>query len=311
MAFKKISFWRTVKIHLKLSYQRTILNSLHLIRLRAQFVDFARRSLNKTSTVFFFSLFRRNIPQWTMASSFLRFLDHTKRRITVGRTPVDEWSARRRDLYLTPHDTHNMPPVGFEPTISAGERRQTYALDRAAKNANNKIWNCSCNATAVHVPYTAVALYTIMHSWRSRGYISHFWIKATTPHDKKKVQCVWPELNYRRPLREKWLRHERYYNHFDFQEFLNNILPLRCSMPNYERSQTRWTATQNAIDFRWAFRGHRWVKYTKFTRRFFREFYSCIELENKTIDCIMKATITVKPSAVAFALCFSPTQIAS
>jgi len=24
-----------------------------------------------------------------------------------------------------------MPPVGFEPTISAGERSQTYALDRA------------------------------------------------------------------------------------------------------------------------------------------------------------------------------------
>jgi hypothetical protein len=25
-----------------------------------------------------------------------------------------------------------MPPVGFKPTISAGERPQTYALDRAA-----------------------------------------------------------------------------------------------------------------------------------------------------------------------------------
>ena len=25
-----------------------------------------------------------------------------------------------------------MPPVGFEPTISAGERPQTYALNRAA-----------------------------------------------------------------------------------------------------------------------------------------------------------------------------------
>jgi hypothetical protein len=24
-----------------------------------------------------------------------------------------------------------MPPVGFEPTISAGERPQTYALDRS------------------------------------------------------------------------------------------------------------------------------------------------------------------------------------
>ena len=64
------------------------------------------------------------------------FLDHTQRRTTVGRTPLDEWSARRRDLYLTTHNTHNrqtsMPPVGFEITISAGERSQTYALDRAA-----------------------------------------------------------------------------------------------------------------------------------------------------------------------------------
>ena len=63
------------------------------------------------------------------------FLDHTQRRSTVGRTPLDEWSARRRDLYLTTHDTHNrkisMPPVGFEPTILAGEWPQTYALDRA------------------------------------------------------------------------------------------------------------------------------------------------------------------------------------
>jgi len=56
------------------------------------------------------------------------FLDHTQRLSTVGRTPLDEWSARRRDLYLTTHDTHNrqisMPPVGFEPTISEGERPQ-------------------------------------------------------------------------------------------------------------------------------------------------------------------------------------------
>ena len=54
------------------------------------------------------------------------FLDDTKRRSTVGRTPLDERSARRRDLYLTTHDTHNrqisMLSVGFEPTISAGER---------------------------------------------------------------------------------------------------------------------------------------------------------------------------------------------
>jgi len=40
-------------------------------------------------------------PTRAMASSFTRFLDHTQRRTTVGRTPLDEWSARRRDLYLT------------------------------------------------------------------------------------------------------------------------------------------------------------------------------------------------------------------
>jgi hypothetical protein len=37
---------------------------------------------------------------------FLRFLDHSQRRTTVGRTPLDEWLARRRDLYLTTHTTH-------------------------------------------------------------------------------------------------------------------------------------------------------------------------------------------------------------
>jgi hypothetical protein len=64
------------------------------------------------------------------------FLDHTQRRTTVGGTPLDEWPARRRDPYLTTHNTHNrqtsMPPVGFETTISASERPQTYALERAA-----------------------------------------------------------------------------------------------------------------------------------------------------------------------------------
>ena len=57
-----------------------------------------------------------------MGHLFLMFLDHTQQCTTVGRTPLDEWSVRRRDLYLTTHDTHNrqisMPPVGFEPTIN-------------------------------------------------------------------------------------------------------------------------------------------------------------------------------------------------
>ena len=75
-------------------------------------------------------------PQWAMTSSFTRFLDRTKRRTTVGRTSLNEWSARCLHLYLTTHNTHNrktsMPPAGFEPTIADDEWPQTYALDREA-----------------------------------------------------------------------------------------------------------------------------------------------------------------------------------
>ena len=56
---------------------------------------------------FVFFVFGATVPQWARASSLSRFLDHTQRRITVGRTPLDELTARRRDLYLTTHNTHN------------------------------------------------------------------------------------------------------------------------------------------------------------------------------------------------------------
>jgi len=85
--------------------------------------------------------FWRNSPQWVRTSSFTIFLDHTQRHTTVCRTPLDELSARRRDLYLTTHNTHNrqtsMLQVGFEPAISAGERPQAYALDRADTETGN------------------------------------------------------------------------------------------------------------------------------------------------------------------------------
>ena len=72
-----------------------------------------------------------------MERLFLMFLDHTQRRSTVGRTPLDERSVRRRDLYLTTRDTHNrqisMPPVGFVPTISAGERPVAARLLRSSR----------------------------------------------------------------------------------------------------------------------------------------------------------------------------------
>ena len=68
----------------------------------------------------------------------------TQRRTTVSRTSLDEWSARRRDLYLSTHNTHNrhtsMPPVGFKPTISAGQQPQTYALDRTVTGTGSSLY---------------------------------------------------------------------------------------------------------------------------------------------------------------------------
>jgi thiosulfate reductase cytochrome b subunit len=67
-------------------------------------------------------------PHWALSSSLLRFLNHTH-NYTHGRTPLDEWSARRRDLYLhrttqqtNTRDKHPCIRAGFEPAISATKR---------------------------------------------------------------------------------------------------------------------------------------------------------------------------------------------
>ena len=96
------------------------------------FVSTRKTKTRLSKVLFFFFAQHPPPPQWARSSSFTRFLDHTQPR----NTPLDEWSVRRRDLYMTTLNTHNrqtsMPPVGFEPTISAVERPLTYALNRAA-----------------------------------------------------------------------------------------------------------------------------------------------------------------------------------
>jgi hypothetical protein len=60
----------------------------------------------------------------------------TLRNTTSNRIPLDEWSARRRNLYLTTNNIHKkqtfMPPAGFEHAIPASDSPQTHALRRAS-----------------------------------------------------------------------------------------------------------------------------------------------------------------------------------
>jgi len=70
----------------------------------------------------------------------------TIRLNTFGRTPLDEWSDRRRYFYLTTYNTDfrqtSVAPAGFEPTLSASELTQTQFLDRTA--------------TGISVPYQLI-----------------------------------------------------------------------------------------------------------------------------------------------------------
>ena len=69
----------------------------------------------------------------------------TARTHTHGRTPLDEGSARGRDLRVTTHNTHNRqtstPPAGFEPTMPARERptaRPPGSAETESKKSNRR-----------------------------------------------------------------------------------------------------------------------------------------------------------------------------
>ena len=77
----------------------------------------------------------------------------TLRRTTLGTTPPDEWSARRRDLCLTTHNTHNrqksMAPAEFEPAVPTSERSQNTARQlRSASGIMLHAWKWGNTGTA-------------------------------------------------------------------------------------------------------------------------------------------------------------------
>ena len=70
------------------------------------------------SDLFYLFIVRVEGYCFTWSHSVTHTHTHT---LTLCRASLDEWSARRRDLYLTTHDTHNrqtsMPPAGIKPAV--------------------------------------------------------------------------------------------------------------------------------------------------------------------------------------------------
>ena len=110
---------------------------------------------------FFFLLWRCD-PSRVMASSFLRFSRSQtttlhSRQDSSGR--VISSSQRPLPDNTNAHNKHPCPGGGgFEPTISAGERPQTYALDRTA-NGTDYAYYVTINILLVHVQTCAGNIY--------------------------------------------------------------------------------------------------------------------------------------------------------
>jgi len=92
---------------------------------------------------------------------------HTHTHTTLDRILTDEWSARRRDLYLTTRRTHirqtSVTPVRLEAVTPASERTQIHALDRVATGIGNveivaKTGPFPLSSTFLHIYYLLIIL---------------------------------------------------------------------------------------------------------------------------------------------------------
>ena len=123
-------------------------------------------------------------PQWARASLY-RGLTITLRHTTLGWASLGEWSVRRRDLYLTTHNTHKRHsctlPAGFEPATPASKRPQTHAL-HCAGTAFGTVWCYVLLPPLQHCPLStvhSVSQWTkSQHVFYSMVFNVHFLISA-------------------------------------------------------------------------------------------------------------------------------------
>ena len=108
--------------------------------------------------------FSATAPQWARASSFTRVLiTHNDAPQSVGLLWTSDQLVAQTSTWQ--HTTNIHAPVGFEPTILAGERPQTWALDRAATGTG-----CLTNYSS-NICYPLSALFHKYSTYYRRWYI--------------------------------------------------------------------------------------------------------------------------------------------
>jgi hypothetical protein len=105
---------KTVKTHAQVTVRLRVTSSVHL-DIEPRQVLLIMKVTNKMQLYiyiyiyFFFFFFAQQPPSGPRPPHSRCRLDYTQLRTTVDSTPLDEWSARRRDLYLTTHTTDRHP----------------------------------------------------------------------------------------------------------------------------------------------------------------------------------------------------------
>ena len=93
---------------------------------------------DKQETPYFLCIVRQKQPNSGLRGLIVEVSKPHTDTTTFIRTPLDQWSARRRDLYLTSHNTHkrqiSVLQTGFENAIPANEWPPTYALNGASSS---------------------------------------------------------------------------------------------------------------------------------------------------------------------------------
>ena len=110
---------------------------------------------------------------WVWLLIFTRFLDHTQWRNTVGRTPMNEWSVRRRDLYLT---TQQSQQTNIHAPRCAEDFYLSLKIRRLRPGLNPRTW----------VPKASTL--SLDHRCRSLA-ISGFTFELNSK--KNKFKCCW------------------------------------------------------------------------------------------------------------------------
>jgi hypothetical protein len=102
----------------------------------------------------------RNSPTRVMAASFLRLLDHTQWHTTVGVTPLDEGSARRRDNTQHSQETY----IHTSGVIRSGNPSKRLVADRRLRPLGH---DSEYNAikTAIWFPCPPESV-LFVHLWR-------------------------------------------------------------------------------------------------------------------------------------------------